>query len=162
MAATPAMRSGTVAEDHAAIVALTHRYCWALDDRDWDVLRGLFTADATAFLGVDCPDVDAIVAQCRGFLSTLDASHHMVSNHLIDVDGDVATSRCYFQAQHTVRGRAGGDSWLLGGRYLDRLRSTEQGWSIVRRELVGIWSEGNAAILSRAPSRADTDQRTDP
>ena len=154
MAATPTTRSGAIAEDHAAIVALTHRYCWALDDRDWSALRGLFTPDATAYLGVDCADVDAIVAQCEGFLSSLDASHHMVSNHLIEVDGDVATSRCYFQAQHTVRGLAGGDNWLLGGRYLDRLRWTEHGWRLERRDLVGVWTEGNAAILSRAPSES--------
>jgi ketosteroid isomerase-like protein len=136
--------------DHADILELTHRYCWALDDRDWDALRRVFTDDADADLGVQCADVDAIVDQCRSFLSTLDASHHMVTNHLIDVDGDVATCRCYFQAQHVVVGLDGGESWMLGGRYIDRLRRTDDGWRVEHRDLVSSWSDGNPAILARA------------
>ena len=151
MSAHPTRPTEVPLGDHAEIVELTHRYCWALDDREWDALRDLFTDDATAFLGVDCADVDAIVAQCRGFLSTLDASHHMVTNHLIEIRGDEATCRCYFQAQHTVRGLEGGDNWLLGGRYIDRLRATRLGWRVERRDLIGMWSDGNAAILGRAP-----------
>jgi hypothetical protein len=154
VSATPPSSTGSGLEDRVEIVELTHRYCWAIDDQDWDALRDVFTGDASAFLGVDCADVDAIVAQCRGFLSTLDASHHLVANHVVDVEGDRATCRCYFQAQHTVRGLAGGDNWLLGGRYLDRLRATDAGWRIERRDLVGVWSDGNPAILARA--RADS------
>lgn len=145
--------SGTDASlrDRAEIVELTHRYCWALDDRDWDALRNLFTPDATADLGVRCADVDAIVEQCRGFLSTLDSSHHLVANHLIELaGGGAATCRCYFQAQHTVSGLEGGDNWILGGRYVDRLRRTTDGWRIERRDLIGVWSDGNPAILAGA------------
>ena len=134
----------------AAIVALTYRFCWAIDDRDWTGLRALFTPDASGFLGVDCPTVDAMVEQCRGFLGALDASHHLVTNHLVAIDGDDASCRAYFQAQHTIRGATGGDNWLLGGRYIDQLRRTEAGWRIAFRDLVVVWTEGNAAVLATA------------
>jgi hypothetical protein len=147
--AEPMAPSGTAA-DRAAIVETTYRYCWAIDDRDWDALRACFTVDATGFLGVDCPSVDAIVDQCSGFLGTLTASHHLVSNHLVEVTGTTATCRCYVQAQHVLRGAPGGDCWLLGGRYLDRFRRTDAGWQIERRDLVTVWADGNFDIVTRA------------
>ena len=134
--------------DHDAIVELTHRYCWALDDRDWTALEQVFTVDATARLGThDCADPAAIVHRCRAALQPLDASHHMVTNHLIVVDGDRATSRCYVQAQHTKRRTSGGDNWLLGGRYVDSLRRTDDGWRIERRDLITVWTDGNTDVF---------------
>lgn len=136
-------------DDCTAIVDATVRYCWALDDRDWAALDDVFHPSATACLGVtDCEDRASIVARCRAVLEPLDASHHMVSNHVVEVDGDVATSRCYLQAQHTRRGAEGGDNWLLGGRYLDVLVRTDAGWRITRRDLVTVWTDGNPRVFS--------------
>lgn len=135
-------------DDHTAITELTHRYCWAIDDRDWPALEALFTPDATARLADrDFQHRAAIVAHCRSVLSPLDASHHMVSNHLIDVDGDRATSRCYVQAQHTRLALDGGENWLLGGRYHDTLARTEHGWRITHRTLASVWTDGNLAVF---------------
>lgn len=137
-----------VSDDRRQIVDLTIRYCWALDDRDWKTLDDVFLPDATALLGdSECTGREAIVARCRAALEPLDASHHMVSNHVVEVDGDTATSRCYLQAQHSRRGVEGGDNWLLGGRYLDSLRRADGGWRIVRRVLVTVWTEGNLRVF---------------
>lgn len=136
-------------DDCTAIIDLTIRYCWALDDRDWSALDDVFTSDATARLGdADCADREAIVLRCRGALEPLDASHHMVCNHRVEVAGHTATSRCYLQAQHTRRGVEGGDNWLLGGRYLDQLVRTPDGWRITRRDLVTVWTDGNLRVFS--------------
>lgn len=140
-------------DDRTAIVDLTIRYCWALDDRDWAALDGVFAPEATADLGGHaCADRSAIVARCRAALDPLDASHHMVSNHIVTVEDDTATSRCYLQAQHTRVGVEGGDNWLLGGRYLDTLERTAAGWRITHRDLVTIWTEGNLAVFPGRPS----------
>ncbi len=135
-------------DDRTAIVDLTIRYCWALDDRDWAVFDDVFAPDATARLGKhDCADRPAIVARCRHALDRLDASHHMVSNHVVEIDGDTATSRCYVQAQHIRRGIDGGDNWLLGGRYVDQMSRTSAGWQITRRDLVTVWTDGNRRVF---------------
>lgn len=134
-------------DDVAAIVEVTHRYAWAIDDRDWDELRKVFTEDATAALGSECPDVEAIVARIRSVLDPLDSSQHIVGNHLVAVDGDTATCRCYLQAQHTKRQPSGGDNFLIGARYYDQLTRGADGWRIQRRELVILWSEGNVDVI---------------
>ncbi len=139
--------------DERAIVDVAIRYCWALDTRDWDVLRDVFLPDATADLAG--PDqlvgVAAIAARCSAALTPLDGSQHAVSTHQVHVDGDAATHRCHLHAQHTRHGVEGGDNYVIGGRYEDRLLRTPDGWRIAHRTLVIMWSEGNLAVVRERP-----------
>lgn len=136
--------------DRAAVVDLTVDYCTALDSRDWEALRSVFTPDATARLGrTDHEGVDDIMGRCRTALESLDASQHMITNHRVLVDGDRATSSCYVQAQHVRASAVDGPNYLVGGRYDDDLRRTSQGWRIVRRVLTVLWTEGNPAVPRR-------------
>jgi len=138
-------------EDHRAITDLTVAYCWAIDNRDWDALDRVFLPDATADLAVPATlqGVEAIKARIARALVPLDDSQHMVSNHQIVVsdDGATATCRCYLQAQHVRRGVDGGDNYIIGGRYEDRVVRTADGWRIAHRTLVSMWREGNVAVL---------------
>jgi len=61
----------------------------------------------------------------------------------------VATSRCYFVAQHTVAGTEGGPNFIVAGRYEDALLRTAAGWRIRRRELSVTWTDGNPKVLYR-------------
>lgn len=138
--------------DRQAIVDLTHAYCWALDTHRWDDLDGVFTTDATAILG--SPELQgraAIKARVAQALSPLDDSQHMVNTHQISVDGDTATSRCYFHAQHVRSGArdaaSAGANFIVAGRYEDRLVRTPDGWRIAHRELVTMWTAGNLAVI---------------
>ncbi|CAN5399203.1 nuclear transport factor 2 family protein [soil metagenome] len=137
--------------DRQAIVDLAVAYCWALDTRDWDALDRVFTADATAVLGSPLlTGVEAIKQRVRQALRPLDTSQHMVNTHQVSVNGDTATSRCYFHAQH-VRRAAGGDgaspNFIVAGRYEDRLVRTIDGWRIAHRELVTMWTDGNERVV---------------
>lgn len=138
--------------DHHAIVALTHAYCWALDSHRWDDLEQVFTPDATAVLGSpELRGVEAIKRRIEQALGSLDDSQHMVNTHEVRIDGDTATSRCYFHAQHVRRAAAeqgtGGRHYIVAGRYEDRLVRTAEGWRIARRELITMWTEGNLAVI---------------
>ena len=75
--------------------------------------------------------VDGIVERSRGALEPLDASQHLLGNIVVEVNGDDATSVCYFQAQHVRAGTPGGDTYFIAGSYADRLVRTPQGWRIV-------------------------------
>ena len=132
-------------DDRQAIIDVTIAYCWALDTHDWDGLDDVFRTDATAELGRHLEGLDAIKERIRSALEPLDASQHIVATHQVRVDGDEATSRCYLQAQHVV----GGSTFLLGGRYEDRLVRTEDGWRIAHRELITMWTTGDPSILRR-------------
>jgi hypothetical protein len=137
-----------VSTDEQAIIDLAIAYTWALDTMQLDELRSIFASDATADLnGVHCDGVDAIIARINRPLSQLDATQHLIGNHQVAVDGDTATHRCYLQGQHVKRGTPGGDNFLLGGIYDDRLARTPHGWRITHRTLTATWTDGNPEVV---------------
>lgn len=134
--------------DERDIVAVVHRYCRALDTKDWPLLTTVFLADATADLSgpAELVGLDAIVGRIRGALEHLDDSQHLVGNHEVTVDGNAATHRCYLQAQHVRHAASGGANYLVGGRYEDRLVRTADGWRIAHRTLTVMWTDGNLKV----------------
>ncbi|MFZ8968239.1 MAG: nuclear transport factor 2 family protein [Ilumatobacteraceae bacterium] len=136
--------------DEAAIVRLTHDYCWALDTGDYEALRQVFTPDCTARLGGNQSNVDEVIARVSAALGPLDDSQHMVSTHQIRRwDDGTVTGRCYLHAQHILAGVAGGDQYIVAGRYEDRYVHTDEGWRIAERELVVMWTAGNRDVVRR-------------
>jgi ketosteroid isomerase-like protein len=135
--------------DERDIVAVTHRYCRALDTKDWPALRTVFLEDATAQF--DRPamftGIDAIVGRIRAALEHLDNSQHLVTNNEVVVDGDSATHRCYFQAQHVRKAADGSPNYIIAGRYEDRLTRADEGWRIAHRTLTVMWTEGNLDVV---------------
>ena len=139
-----------MSSDEQAIIDVAIAYTWALDTKRLDQLRSVFLPDATADLNdVHCEDIDAIIARIERPLARLDVTQHLVGNHQVRVDGDTATHRCHLQSQHVKRGTEGGDNYLIGGIYEDRLTRTPDGWRIAHRTLTGIWTDGNAAVIGR-------------
>jgi len=136
--------------DRQAIVDLTVAYTWALDTKQVEQLREVFAADATATLrGVECDGVDAIISRIGGSIMRLDATQHMIGNHQVVVTGDEATCRCQLQSQHVKHGTEGGDTFLIGGYYDDRLVRTADGWRIKHRVMAQTWTTGNPAVTAR-------------
>ena len=135
--------------DREAIVAICVRYATALDSRDWPLLRTCFQPDVVGeYEGIGTLDgVDAIESVCRGALEPLDASQHLLGNHVVEVTGDDAVHSCQLHAQHVRAGAEGGDLYVVAGSYTDRLRRTPDGWRITHRRLAVTWTDGNPAVL---------------
>ncbi|MDP9463326.1 MAG: nuclear transport factor 2 family protein [Actinomycetota bacterium] len=137
--------------DEKAIIDLTIAYTWALDTKNFDELRNVFTPDATGLLhGVACDDAEAIITRISTVLVRLDASQHLIGNHQVRIDGDTATCRCQLHSQHVKRGTAGGDNYIIGGTYEDRLVRTADGWRICHRTMAETWNSGNRAVVRPA------------
>ena len=139
--------------DQRAIVELTVRYCWALDERNFEALRSIFSPDCTALYGrLHLVGVEQVMARCQRALEILDASQHLVSTHQVNIVGDSATCRCYFHAQHVRHGAASeldpSPNFVVAGRYTDDLVRTGQGWRIRRRVLADMWTHGNVRVVS--------------
>jgi hypothetical protein len=99
---------------HDAIAQLVYRYCRALDRLDADLLRSIFHPDARIDMGaIYGGGVEGFVATAMGFMGSMEATRHCVSNIL--VDGDRAES--YVDAWHLL---AGGRELMVRGRYLQR------------------------------------------
>lgn len=128
--------------DRAAIIDLTVAYGAALDERDWDGVAAVFLPDATAvYTDREHSSAEEIVTRCREGLGRCDASHHMITNQLVQLDGDQATCRSTFQAQHIRTPEAGGN-FIIAGTYEDDLVRTPDGWRISHRVLTSVWREG--------------------
>ena len=131
------------------IVSLTVKYCWALDERDWDSLSEVFSTDAYAKYGVtEHKGIDSIIEKCQKALLPLDFSHHMVTNHVVELEGDEATCKCYFQAQHVRNSTPGGVNFIIAGKYEDELIRIDGEWKISNRVLTKIWTEGNEKVVN--------------
>lgn len=146
---------GAVA-DRLDIYEVLSRYSYALDSRDWDALADVFAADGVAEfgeLGGRHEGPAAIASFVRSVLEGLDASQHLIGSQSAQVDGDRATARCYFQAQHVIVGASGGNCYLVGGTYEDELVRTPDGWRIALRRLVPSWYDGNAGVFTEAAAR---------
>ena len=148
---TPSTTDITAAQlaDRQAIVDLTHRYCWALDQRDWALLDTVFAADATADLRSASILVgrDAIRHRISTAIEALDGTQHTVTNHQVVVDGDTATARTYLHSQHVRRDVDGSPLFVIAGRYEDDLVRTADGWRITFRRLVEVWTDGNLDVV---------------
>jgi 3-phenylpropionate/cinnamic acid dioxygenase small subunit len=137
--------------DRLQIVDVINRVAAALDDRDWALLRTCFVADAVeTFSTGRAEGYDAIESVCATALGQLDATQHLVSNTRVEVAGDEASARSYFQAQHVRRATEGGDTFTIGGTYEDRLLRVGGEWRIAGRSLLRTWTAGNPSVLNEA------------
>jgi ketosteroid isomerase-like protein len=99
---------------HQANVDLMNAYAHALDTRDWDLFASLFTAD-TEFAMREWADNavpkdwsfeikgrDALTGMLQNTWDGLSATHHMLSNYVVNPasDGMSAKASCYLRAHH--------------------------------------------------------------
>ena len=144
--------------DKFEITETLYRYATALDTRNRELLREVFVEDAVFRIGAGVgrfDGVEAIGDVVLEFLGGLEASQHIITNPVIELDGDTATSRCYLHAQHYMPDqRTGGNTLEIGGTYHDQLVRTPDGWRIRERELEVTWTEGNHGIQVESRARA--------
>lgn len=125
-------------EDKLAIGELIATYPQIVDERDFDRLDELFTADAridfSAFGGPT--DTPAGVKQfLRDSLGLFARSQHMMGLPLITLDGDHARARTSCTNPMVMANDDGTRSvWLIGLWYDDEFRRTPDGWKFTSRK----------------------------
>ncbi|WP_419918214.1 nuclear transport factor 2 family protein [Candidatus Poriferisocius sp.] len=140
--------------DRDAIRHIQIRYAWSLDSHRWDALAEVFLADAVAdYRGERFEGLAAIVAKCASSLEPADASQHLNGCHWADVDGDKAVAGCYFIATKYVAGTPGGDTFIVGGKYIDQMVRTPDGWRIAHRLLEQTFLDGNPEVETACQTR---------
>jgi 3-phenylpropionate/cinnamic acid dioxygenase small subunit len=141
--------------DREAIRDVLTRYGVSLDSRDWALFKTCFTKDAKAFYGEEpviegYPGIEKFV---RFYEDYMEASQHLISNFVIEIDGDEARTTCYLHAVHYLANTQGGDTWSVGGYYTDQLIRTTQGWKIKSRKLTLTWGNGNSNLFAAAQAK---------
>ncbi len=131
-------------EDRIAAEDLLTRYATAVDRRDWEQYRSIFTTDAVidyTSAGGIAGTVDEIVEFLSTSLEMFEMTQHLVSNIDLEVRGDSATVTAMFNNPMRL---PGGDTWFTGGWYHHDLVRTPDGWRSRRLREDSAW-------LDRAP-----------
>ncbi|MGW4896107.1 nuclear transport factor 2 family protein [Kitasatospora sp. NPDC004240] len=131
--------------DRPDVIDTCTRMARYADRRDWDRLVGVFadtvTLDYTSLNGGEPVTLrpEQIVEGWKEGLGGYAATQHLLTNHLVTVDGDRAVCTAAFQATH----RKGDDRlWTLGGDYRFDLIRTPVGWRIAGVVMTTVWSDG--------------------
>lgn len=150
---TPASRTdrGREAATRMSIMERLHvidtctRMAWHADQREWDELAEVFAdqviLDYTSLNGGEPVTLTParIVDGWRTGLGVYTATQHLLTNHLVDLDGAGAVCTAAFQATH----RKTDDSlWTLGGSYRFDLLRKDDGRRITGVVMTVVWSDG--------------------
>lgn len=115
-------------EDQYRIARRKHQYCHRIDDHDYAGWVDLFADDGSfarsngeTFTGQD--ELHEFAAEVFG--AAHDATAHLVTNQLIDVDGDAATGRWYL---YIVRRDTEGTVSQAVARYTDEFERVGGDW----------------------------------
>lgn len=84
------------------------------------------------------------------------AGHHMIFNHLIDIDDDTATCDADMYAVSVREDANGATSAAAGGRYLMRLVRRGNAWLICERSVKLRYRYGDLALFGPAAAPAPT------
>jgi hypothetical protein len=129
--------------DRAEIADLTARLGACLDEHRFDDLRALFTEDATASTpGGTAEGRDAVIAQATRNHAAYDHVHHLITNVLVDLDGDEATVRANLVATF-VRDSP---ELVLGAIYRFGARRTAAGWRLAGVRVEPLWRVAPAEL----------------
>jgi hypothetical protein len=131
--------------DVVALNQLACRYAKAVDSCDVALFKSVFTPDGR--LRSYHPDAEQPFADLTGhgqlavvpdtMRGMYGATTHMMTNHLVEIDGDSATGEVLCTARHLE----GATSINVIIRYVDRYARHQGKWSIADRQIRFLWSE---------------------
>jgi hypothetical protein len=125
----------------------------AMDARDWEAVDDLLLPGATADFGMGMIAGRAeIVTFIRSFLDACGPTQHLLGNLLIEVDGEVATSRCYVSDMHKGLGDKSHLTFSTLGDYHDRWRKIDGRWLMSHRTKLSHAHIGDIRVLGPGPA----------
>jgi hypothetical protein len=128
--------------DRAEIHDLVLSYARCADTKDWQGYSDLFAEEGRIIWPYgDIPKAD-IARSIDRILSPFEATHHILTNIGITIDGDTARTHHYLQSIHVPSASEPGRHSDIGGWYDNEYRRTADGWRFVTLDLTFIWSSG--------------------
>jgi ketosteroid isomerase-like protein len=122
-------------EAELALHRLANDYCVGADHRDRDRWDAVWTADAVWETSPDqiFTGIEAIRAAVERQWEAFPIMQHATANHIVDIDGAVATGRSDVVVLVQLRdGR-----WIAGGgTYADEYRREAATWRVARRRVI--------------------------
>jgi hypothetical protein len=142
-------------DDTVEIMRALNIYALGVDTQRWDLFDQVFTKD----LEVTSPPAmrwTGLEDFKHGFAvlhAPLEASMHVMTNHMVVPNGDRARSLCYGQWRLIRKPESGGrDYWEGGGWYEDEWVRTPEGWRSKKRAIRITWWDGNPLAVPPVPT----------
>jgi len=140
-----------VLSDRAELIELLGRYADIADLKEFTTLPALvytdpLTLDFESVVGMPPMTVPLgdYVESNRAAFAPWTATHHVISGHVITVDGDDATIHAHVRAEHWLPAELAGDGpnrWLVVGFYDNEAVRTADGWRLSRVKLTATYQE---------------------
>ncbi|PEQ14662.1 hypothetical protein B2G71_03665 [Novosphingobium sp. PC22D] len=134
--------------DREDIIERINLYGLAMDTRRWDLFDRVFTADCDVDYGATSHWTDraSFKRDFGSFHELFDATQHVMTNHLVAVEGDRANSHTYGMWR-LIRHAAGNPPvWDGSGTYDDTWVRTDAGWRIAKRVCRVVFWTGNPKV----------------
>lgn len=139
-------------DDILALKQIAYRYADAIDRCDANALLALFCPEARIAVfgpGAETPfTVTTGHAEIARIPPSMKARYvrtaHLMTNHVVDIDGDMARGTVLCTARHLLAGTAVRTDLVVMIRYVDRYERRDR-WLIRDREIRFLWSEAHAA-----------------
>jgi hypothetical protein len=121
--------------DKQAIAEVLYRYCRASDRADEALMRDCFHPGSTHRHGRFAGTSEDFVTFAMKIIAGSIRTKHLLTNVLVELDGDVAFSESHYFAYHRRLNAETGveEDNFSGGRYLDRFERRAGRWKIVER-----------------------------
>ncbi|RII14805.1 hypothetical protein DSC45_20840 [Streptomyces sp. YIM 130001] len=150
------------ATDRAEIIELFGRYADIVDMKEFTELPGLvhtdpLTLDFESVAGIppmDTPLGD-YVEILRGVFAPFAATHHVITGHVVHIDGDHAKIHAHVRAEHWLPDEltdGGPNRWLVVGFYDNEAVRTADGWRLSRVKLTSTYQENAHLVRAVMPS----------
>lgn len=124
----------------SAIEETIYSHCRGLDRADENLLKSCYWQDATVDYGFYKGGAGAFCETIVQAIQRHRATHHQVSNILIERNGNDAVVETYLTAYHHQPGGADREMSYFG-RYVDHFQNREGCWKIFFRHVVADWNQ---------------------
>lgn len=146
--------------DRVAVVETCLTMLLCIDERRWADLGDVFTdeieIDYTSIFGgrVATTTRADYIRTAEALLGNLEATQHLVSNHLVTGSGDRARCISQVQAVHVKANRTGDSHFTVGAQYDMRMVREADVWRIAAVTAIMRWASGNREVmrLGKTPS----------
>jgi len=155
----------TTADDRAELIELLGRYADSADLKEFDELPAHIYTDPVTLDFSSVADIPPMTTPLHDYVEILRATfgpfaatHHAITGHVIDVDGDRATIHAHVRAEHWLPAELVGDGpncWLVVGFYDNEAVRTADGWRLSRVKLTAAHQE-NAQLAGLALAAGQT------
>jgi ketosteroid isomerase-like protein len=120
--------------DREKVIQLIHRYCFALDRGSVEDVMALFAPECAIRVipGQTFEKREAVNEfYSRLIRHRMSLVRHTVHNLVIELNGDLATAKSYWDVKGDLRGQA----VVLGGYYADQVNKRHGKWLFSEREI---------------------------